>query len=113
MEALAPQTMLTPRMDAVCFAGCFGWLHTAAAMNSVAVVLCAGIKTDAMTGHRSFRLLAAALAAAGFPTLRFDYPGTGDSLDPPADAQHWGLWQRSIHQAADWLRRQTGATRLV
>jgi pimeloyl-ACP methyl ester carboxylesterase len=80
-------------------------------------LLCSGIKNDAMTGHRSFRQLANALAACGYPTLRFDYPGTGDSADPE-DPQHgsieaWAVWQKSIHTAIDLLRRQSGAEQIV
>ncbi|MDR3534914.1 MAG: alpha/beta hydrolase, partial [Acetobacteraceae bacterium] len=102
------------RMSPVSFAGCFGWLHAPAdgAAGDVAVVLCAGLKNDAITAYRSFRLLADAMAAAGYPTLRFDYPGTGNSRDS-AEPEHWAAWQRSVHAAADWLREQSGARRVV
>jgi pimeloyl-ACP methyl ester carboxylesterase len=115
IEAVAGRSDRAPQMYPVYFSGCFGWLHTSAAAggSETAVVLCAGINVDAMTGHRSLRLWADALAAAGFPTLRFDYPGTGDSLDPPGGTEHWVLWQQSIHHAADWLRGQSGASQLV
>ncbi len=103
-------------MRPVCFAGCFGWLHTSQdrAASGTAVVLCSGIKNDAMTAHRSFRLLADALAAAGYPTLRFDYPGTGDSSDlDQASVEHWALWQNSINNAVECARRYTGAHQIV
>jgi len=79
---------------------------------STAVVLCAGLKTDALTGFRSFRQLADTLAQAGFPTLRFQYPGTGDSCELDA-AEYWAAWQASVHMAADWLRNHCGAQRIV
>jgi len=94
--------------------GCFGWFHAAPdkVARRTAVVLCPGLKTDALRGHHGFRLLADALAEHGFHTLRFDYPGTGDSLDPPP-GDLWDIWQQSIHRAADWLRYRTGARRIV
>jgi pimeloyl-ACP methyl ester carboxylesterase len=104
-------------MAPVVFDNCFGWLHQPGGneTSAIAIVLCSGIKNDAMSGHRSYRLLADATARAGFPTLRFDYPGTGDSADPaPADElDNWSIWQKSIHTGIDWLRRQTGAQHIV
>ncbi len=98
----------------VTFNGCFGWLHARPAQRTAdtAVLLCTGLTYDKLCGHRSFRQLADALAAAGYPSLRFDYPNTGDSCDDPY-AEHWSLWQQSIHTAADWLRVHSGARRVV
>jgi alpha/beta superfamily hydrolase len=98
----------------VVFDGCFGWLHRTLDGQAarVAVLLCPGLKTDGVTGYRSFRLLANALAAAGYPTLRFSYPGTGDSCDRDG-VEHLAAWQQSIHSAANWLRYHIGADQLV
>jgi pimeloyl-ACP methyl ester carboxylesterase len=103
-----------PRMSATAFGGCFGWMHVghSGLGADTAVLLCSGLDTDALTGHQPFRLLADELAEAGYPTLRFDYPGTGDSCDLH-DAEYWSAWLESINIAADWLRDQTGATRIV
>ena len=62
---------------------CFGWVHAPAggAGTDTAVVVCQGLMRDGLLAHCSFRLLGDELAAAGTPMLRFDYPGTGDSLD--------------------------------
>jgi pimeloyl-ACP methyl ester carboxylesterase len=104
-------------MTPVTFDGCFGWFHPAktARANDTAVLICPGLLKDAMLAHCSLRLLADRLAAAGYSTLRFDYPGTGDSCDENVsrDGGHWPAWRRSVHRAADWLRAQTGAQRLV
>jgi pimeloyl-ACP methyl ester carboxylesterase len=70
------------------------------------------MRADGMTGYRSFRLLANMLAEAGYPTLRFDYPDTGDSRDL-AGSDHWVEWQRSIHNAANWMREHCSARRVV
>jgi len=101
-------------MQPVTFAGCFGWLHMPKAIHrkNIAVLLCPGLKDDAMTGHRSFRLLANALALAGYPALRFDYHGTGDSTELDG-AEPWADWQRSIHTAADWLLQHGGAEQII
>ena len=103
-----------PQMQPVSFDGCFGWMHIgpASAASDTAVLLCSGIGRDASTGHRSFRMLADQLAAAGYPALRFDYRGTGDSCDAE-DRECWLLWQQSLAAAADWLRARTQARRLV
>ncbi|MBK5912973.1 hydrolase 1, exosortase A system-associated [Rhodocyclus purpureus] len=46
---------------------------------TTAVVIVVGGPQYRVGSHRQFRLLAAALATAGYPVLRFDYRGMGDS----------------------------------
>lgn len=103
-----------PKLRSVRFAGCFGWLHApaSASSNGIAVIVCPGLSTDGLTGYRPFRLLATALAKAGYLTLRFDYPGTGNSSDTDAD-DIWLLWQTSINAAVDWLHHHNLADRVV
>ena len=50
------------------------------------VVLCHPHGADYDSAFRSFRILGARLARAGFHVLRFDYGGTGDSLGDGNDA---------------------------
>src|SRR5471032_768897 len=103
-------------MTPVTFNGCFGWLHAPrdGAGSDVGVVICTGLIQDALLAYGSLRVLADDLAAAGYTTLRFDYPGTGDSCDDAVERDgHWVAWQRSVDQAANWLRATTGAKRLV
>ena len=103
-------------MTPVVFDGCFGWLHAPRDGGDVAVVICTGLMQDALLSHCSLRLLADQLAEAGYWTLRFDYPGTGDSCgdaDMNGAGGHWTAWRRSVNAAADWLRATTGARRLV
>ncbi len=101
-------------MRAVTFDGCVGWLHmpNAVCASDTAVVLCTGLAVDKLTGHRSFLHLAEALAGNLYPTLRFDYPATGDACDDDC-AEHWTLWQHSIEHAIGWLRTHSGARRVV
>jgi dienelactone hydrolase len=100
-------------MQPITFGGCFGWLHATpgSSVRDVGVVLCQGIGRDASNAHHAFRILADRLAAAGYTTLRFDYPGTGDSDEPVGEL--WDAWQNSLTDAAACLRVRTGISRLV
>ena len=55
------------------------------------------------------------LAAAGYWALRFDYPGTGDSLDTEVARAggHWNAFAGSIDRACTWLREKSGARKIV
>lgn len=91
-----------------------GWLHlpTAPTMADTGVVLCTGPGRDASTAYRFLRMLADRLAASGYATVRFDYPGSGDSCDPDmVDALT--IWRHSISATSDWLRARTAARRVV
>src|SRR5437773_7734152 len=46
-----------------------------------AVVVCQPVGHEYINSHRALRQLAARLCDAGFPVLRFDYYGCGDSSD--------------------------------
>lgn len=56
-----------------------GLLHAPQRPRSRGVVIVAGAPQYRAGSHRHFVLLARDLAAAGFPVLRFDYRGLGDS----------------------------------
>lgn len=106
----------TPQvMRPVVFSGLFGWLHaTGGAMADTGVVLISPLGRDERCAHQSMRLLADQLAEAGFPTLRYDHRGEGDSLDlaaPEADA--FALWLEDVERAVDELRQRTGVERVV
>jgi exosortase A-associated hydrolase 1 len=63
-----------------------GILHRAAGEGTtIGVVLVVGGPQYRVGSHRQFVLLARALAASGFPVLRFDYRGMGDSDGEPRD----------------------------
>src|SRR5258706_14823227 len=65
-------------MTPVMFEGCAGWLHPAAGNRGV--IICAAQGYEELCTHRPMRGLAERFAEAGLPTLRFDYPSTGDSI---------------------------------
>jgi dienelactone hydrolase len=47
-------------------------------------------------------------AAAGVPTLRFDYDGSGDSAGDDRDPERVRAWIESVQHAVDELKRATG-----
>jgi pimeloyl-ACP methyl ester carboxylesterase len=112
--ALQRPIMTNPStMTPVTFNGCFGWLHRPAGVQAeIGVVLCNPFGYEALCTYHGWREFAEALAACGMPTLRFDYPGTGDSSGSEEDPQRLRAWLDSIKAAAAWLRAETGLTRL-
>lgn len=97
-------------MKAVYFDGCFGWLHAAPGRHGV--VLCNPFGYEAYCAHRGWRRLAEAIAAAGLPALRFDYPGTGDSAGVEEDPQRFDAWLASIEAAIRWMKKEAGVERV-
>src|SRR3954447_24085767 len=83
------------------------------ASRRVAVLLCAPIGDDLMRAHRPFRHLAEALAAAGFPVMRFDFDGEGDSAGDSRDPDRVATWRADIGRAAAELRALSGIDQLA
>ena len=77
-----------------------------------AVLLCNPFGEEAVRAHRAYRVLARRLDDAGYPTMRFDYAGTGDSS---GDIGEHGMahWLEDIAEAADALRAETGLSKVV
>lgn len=94
---------------ATAFGGCAGVFH--AAEGSTAVLMIGSWGFEALCLAAARRLLAESLAAAGYPTLRYDHPGTGDSLDDAAI--DLARWVDAMAGAADHLLAVSGARRLV
>lgn len=89
----------------------FGWFHHADGDRGV--IMCAAMGYEALCAHSSWRVLADRFADAGLPTLRFDYPGAGDSLGEADDPVLVALWRDSIRAAVDWMREATGVREVV
>ncbi|KAA0124691.1 thioesterase [Methylobacterium sp. P1-11] len=93
----------------VTFEGLFGWLHPAAGERGV--VLCGACGFEQMAAHRPWRALAEGLAGAGCPTLRFDYPGEGNSAD--SGEKRVAACVAAIRQAIRFLRATAGVTEIL
>ena len=77
-------------------------------VRGIGVVLCNPLGYEAMCAHRAYRHLAERLAARGFPALRFDYQGTGDSCGYSDEPGRVNAWLESIGAAVEELRERTG-----
>ncbi len=76
------------------------------------VVICGGHGDELMCSVQTLRALSMQLAEAGFPTLRFDYDGHGDSVGSDREPGRVAAWEASVHQACEALRAQSGVRRV-
>jgi alpha-beta hydrolase superfamily lysophospholipase len=92
----------------------FAWLHRQdnGCRPGQGVVICPPVGYEQIHAHRSLRHLADALARVGFPVLRFDYHGTGDSAGTDEDADRYATWVGNIRDAKTWLQRELGCPRI-
>lgn len=76
------------------------------------MVFCYPMGHEYLESHRAFRQLAGRLSGTGFPVLRFDYYGCGDSAGASSE---WTLarWTKDIGVAVDEIRRRTGARKIL
>ena len=83
-----------------------GFFHPPGRLPSrgLGIVLCNPIGYEAMSAHRAYRHLADRLASRGFPALRFDYDGTGDSAGESDDPDRVQAWLGSVEAAIAELR---------
>ena len=87
----------------------FAVLHRVAGTpRDTAVLLCPPFGWEDMLTYRVRRQWAEHLARAGFPTLRIDFPGSGDSTGVPSDPGQLDAWTQAVDGAARWLRRPIG-----
>ncbi len=104
-------------VEAVIFEGMSGCLHLGRCdppgATATGVVICSPLGRDARCAHLPMRLLAEDLAAAGYPTLRYDHLGTGDSSDLADDVDALPIWLDSVALAVAHLRAETGVRRVV
>src|SRR5690349_3035162 len=86
----------------------FGVLNPADVAADRGVLICAPLGYENVIYHRQLAILARRIAAKGTPTLRFDWPGCGDSAGDDLDADLLPRSLASIQAAVDTLRDRTG-----
>jgi len=91
----------------------FGWYHPPTGVRRTGgIVVCNPIGDDLCRAHRPLRHLAERLARAGFPVLRFDYRGTGDSAGDESEPGRVPGWLTDISLAVEELRARSGTARV-
>src|SRR6478672_1389383 len=74
-----------------------------------AVVLCPPLGYQGVCSYRALRALANGLADSGYPTLRFDWPGSGESAGSERDSALVATWAGAVVAAAEEVRERTSA----
>lgn len=95
--------------------GLFGQLHLpgSSPVRDTAVLICSPWGPDEVASYRPRRAWAQRLAASGYPALRFDLPGVGNSSGTPGDPGLVGAWVSAVGTTAEWLRATSGCSRIV
>jgi pimeloyl-ACP methyl ester carboxylesterase len=81
--------------------------RTGATARSSGIVICGPIRDEYVASHRAIRQLALVLSDAGFPVLRFDYYGAGDSAGSSEEGAP-DRWVSDISLAATELQKLAG-----
>jgi pimeloyl-ACP methyl ester carboxylesterase len=104
--------VIAPPQSAPCaFKGCRGFFYPGTA--ETGVVLCAPWGVEELATRAAWQHLAEAIAAAGYPCLRFDYPGTGASLGSMTSIADISQWTQAAGAATGFLRAYSGVKRFV
>ena len=80
-------------------------------MRKECVLLCPPFGQEYMRSHRAYRQLAMLLARQGFPVMRFDYRGTGDSSGEIEDVTV-EAWLEDIDVAVEELKETAGVEKV-
>lgn len=91
----------------------FGWLHQGALpARDVGVVLCSPWGREEVSAHHSLRQWALMLSQHGWPCVRFDYLGEGDSAGDPLADGSVDAWVDGVAHAIEQLKQQTGVSKV-
>lgn len=118
-EDMAPPTAVAPRDFEAFYFGedhqrLFGILHhvaNTAVRRATSLVLCGPFGQESIRAHRSLRQLAVRASRLGFPVLRFDYHGCGDSMGR-RDEGSMRQWLSDVSTGVAELRRRAQSPRV-
>ncbi|WP_208612396.1 serine aminopeptidase domain-containing protein [Agrobacterium genomosp. 13] len=98
----------------VSFQGCTGIFHPARkdVKQGHAVLFVSPWGMEELCSRKFQRVIAERLAASGVASLRFDYHGAGDALDPE-DTGRAADWLSDTRAALDYLKRLSGCSGVV
>lgn len=82
-------------------------------VTDTAVLLASSWGFEEICTRKFFRAMAEEFAARGLASLRFDYPGTGDTADIPPSAWRAGCWLDSVKRHAQLLKKFSGCQRII
>lgn len=109
MHEALPQALSPIAAEPVVVGDLFGWFSPG--LGRRGVILCGATGFEQLSAHRAWRELAGRIAATGCASLRFDYPGEGDSGD--AGAGSLTAWLGAIRRAVRFLREEGQAEEVV
>jgi len=114
-EAAPTQRQMSAALP-VCFNQTVGLFTPDAGLgtaNDIAVLFASPWGLEDLSARKFFRIIAEALSYTGIPSLRFDYPGTGDAINPPDYQAGMSVYEDSLVAAAACLRQLSGRKRIV
>src|SRR5437588_12933845 len=76
------------------------------------VIICPPFGWDEECTFRARRVWAQTLADAGYPVIRLQLPGTGDSLGSLAAPDRLASWTSAVSAAGEWLREELSVARV-
>ncbi|MDO1585248.1 alpha/beta hydrolase [Rhizobium oryzicola] len=68
---------------------------------------------EEFTIHRGWAELANMLADAGYTCLRFNWPGSGDSLGNPEEITALDIWKQAATEGAAFLKQTSGVEKII
>lgn len=100
----------------VTFSGTVGYFTPSAPekkSGDTAVLMVSAWGFEEMSSRRFLRTLSEKLSDFGIPSLRFDYPGTGDSLEINDFSKGLSIWDNCILTAAERVKQLSNCSRLI
>ena len=88
----------------------FAWLHHSSGqpLGHHGILICPPIGFEQLHAHRGLRHLADSLARADFPTVRFDWHGTGDSAGDDMHPDRCQTWLANVRDCVRQMKNELG-----